>query len=56
VAAVVWLKAKREEIGLTDLAKILEVDAANLGKVIEGSRKPSKALLTKIAALRAERK
>jgi hypothetical protein len=56
VAAIVWLKAKREDIGLVALAKMLDVDVANLGKVVEGSRKPSKALLTKIAALRAERK
>jgi hypothetical protein len=48
VAAVMaWLKVKREEIGLTALAKMLGVDAANLGKVIEGKRKPSKGLLLK---------
>jgi hypothetical protein len=29
-AAVVWLKAKREEIGLVALANLLEVDAASL--------------------------
>jgi hypothetical protein len=29
---------------------MLGVDAANLGKVIEGKRKPSKALLVEIAA------
>jgi hypothetical protein len=48
-AAVVWLRAKRDKIGLTALAKLLEIDAANLAKVIEGRRKPSRALLTKIA-------
>ncbi len=37
-AALAWLKAKREEIGLATLAKMLGVDAANLGKVIEGRR------------------
>ena len=46
-AAVAWLKAKRDEIGLTALAKMLEVDAANLGKVIEGKRKPSKGVVGK---------
>jgi hypothetical protein len=49
---VAWLKAKRDETGLTALAKMLGVDAANLGKVIEGKRKPSKALLARIVALR----
>ena len=39
-AAVAWLKAKRDEIGLVALAKLLGVDAANWGKVIEGRRKP----------------
>jgi hypothetical protein len=51
-AAVAWLKAKRDAIGLTALAKMLGVDAANLGKMIEGKRKSSKALLAKIAAVR----
>jgi hypothetical protein len=50
--ALAWLKAKKDEIGPTVLAKMLEVDAANLGKVIEGRRGPSKPLLTKITALR----
>jgi hypothetical protein len=36
------------------IAKMLGVDAANLGKVIEGKRKPSNAVLAKIAALRAQ--
>ena len=36
--AITWLKAKREEIGLTALAKMLGADAANLRKVIEGKR------------------
>ena len=52
--AVAWLKTKHEEIGLTALVKMLGVDAANLGKVIEGKRKPSNALLKKITALRSE--
>ena len=47
-AAVEWLKAKREEIGLAALAKLLDVDAANLAKVIEGKRKLSIATLAKI--------
>ena len=46
--AVAWVKAKREEIGLAGLAEMLGVDAANLGKVIEGKRRPSNALLVKI--------
>jgi hypothetical protein len=55
-AVVAWLKAKREEIGLTALATTLGMDAANLGKVIEGRRKVSQALLTKTAAaLRSQR-
>ena len=54
-AAVGWLKAKRDAIGLAALAKMLSVDAANLGKVIEGKREPSKALLTKTAAARSQR-
>ena len=49
-AAVAWLKAKREEIGLDGAGKDARVDAANLGKVIEGKRKPSMALLSSIAA------
>ena len=50
-AAVAWLKAKRNEIGLAALASMLEVDAANLGKIIEGRRNPPKTL-----AIRLERK
>jgi hypothetical protein len=53
-AAVAWLKAKREELGLTALAKMLGLDAANLGKVIEGKRKPSTVRLTKIMASRGQ--
>jgi hypothetical protein len=53
-AAIAWLTAKRDETGLTALAKMLDADAANLGKVIEGKRKPSKALLAKIAAVRSQ--
>jgi hypothetical protein len=53
--AVAWLKAKRDEMGLTALAQMLGLDAANLGKVIEGRRRPSKVLLAKIAALRSQR-
>jgi hypothetical protein len=45
-AAVEWLKAKRDEIGLTALATLLGVDAANLGKVIEGTRRVSHAIST----------
>jgi hypothetical protein len=40
--AIAWLKAKREVVGLSMLAEMLGVDAANLGKVIEGKRKPSR--------------
>jgi hypothetical protein len=45
---VAWLKAKRDEMGLTALGKLLGVEGANLGKVIEGRRRPSKALLGKL--------
>jgi hypothetical protein len=51
-AAVAWLEAKRDEVGVTALAKLLGVDAANLGKVIEGKRKPSRIWLARIAAVR----
>ena len=47
-AAVAWLKAKRDEIGLTALAKQLDVEAANLGKVIEGRRCVPRTMLSKI--------
>jgi hypothetical protein len=46
-----WLEARRDEIGLTALAKILDSNASNLRKMIEGSRKPSKAILARILAL-----
>jgi hypothetical protein len=49
-AAVAWLKAKRDEVGLTALAKLLGVDAANLGKVIDGKRALPMAVLIKIEA------
>jgi hypothetical protein len=49
--ALAWLQAKRSEIGLTALARLLAVDAANLGKVVEGKRKPSKDFLTKIVCV-----
>jgi len=46
-----WLgsRAQREVIGLVALAKQLEVDAANLAKVIEGRRPLSKARIAVIA-------
>jgi hypothetical protein len=47
-AAIVWLTAKRDEIGLTALAVMLGVDAANLGKILSGQRKPGKALFAQI--------
>jgi hypothetical protein len=47
-AAVVWLKAKREEIGLAALAKLLEVDAANLAKMIFQNRNLPVSLMQKI--------
>ena len=47
-AVVACLRAKREEIGLTALARMLDADAANLTKVIEGKRKPSEALITEV--------
>jgi hypothetical protein len=48
-AAITWLKAKRDEIGLSALAKMLGADAANLAKVIERKRKPPRLLQTEIA-------
>jgi hypothetical protein len=54
-AALEWLKAKREELGLVALAELIGFDAANLGKTIERRRKPSKALLARIASLREQR-
>ncbi len=53
-AAVAWLSAKREKVGPAALAKLLKVDVANLGKVIEGKRTPSRDLLVKIAAVRSQ--
>lgn len=47
-AAVAWLKAKRDEMGLTGLAKMLGVNAANLAKVIDGRRKSGGAWLLRI--------
>lgn len=47
-AAVEWLRAKRDEMGLTVLAKMLDVDVANLGKMIDGKRAPSKFLVVRI--------
>ena len=51
-AAVAWLRVKRDEMGLTALAKMLGADTANLAKVISGERKPSRALLAKLASSR----
>jgi hypothetical protein len=42
-------------MGLTASAEMLRMDAANLAKVIEGKREPSKALLVEIAALRSQK-
>jgi hypothetical protein len=47
-AAVAWLKAKRDEIGLAALARMLGVDAANLAKAIEGNRRLPKPLVATI--------
>ena len=47
-AAVAWLKVKRDEIGLAALAKLVGIDAANLGKAIEGKRKPSRVLCARL--------
>lgn len=52
-AAVAWLRAKLDEMGLEASATMLGVDAANLGKTIEGKRRPSGALLAEIAAVRS---
>ena len=42
--AIAWLKAKRDGIGLTALAKMLSADTANLAKVIEGRRRSSRSM------------
>jgi hypothetical protein len=44
-SAVAWLRAKRDEMGLVALAKVLGVDTANLAKVMSGSRLPPKPIL-----------
>jgi hypothetical protein len=46
--AAAWLKAKRDEIGLAALARMLGVDAANLAKAIEGNRRLPKPLVATI--------
>ena len=48
--AVAWLKAKREEIGLAALGKMVEVDAANLAKVIDRKRRLTATTTVKILA------
>ena len=45
------IKAKREDIGIAALAKILDVDATNLARVVEGKRKLPKALILEWALL-----
>ena len=47
--AVAWMKIRADEIGLAELARLLELDPAksNLGKVISGKRKPSAELVEK---------
>jgi hypothetical protein len=52
-AAIAWLKAKRQEMGLGGVAKLLNADVANLGKMIDGKRKFSDALASKIRYLSA---
>lgn len=46
--AVEWLKAKRDNMGLVALAKMLGFDPANLTKVIEGKRKLPRTVFSKI--------
>jgi uncharacterized protein (UPF0335 family) len=48
VATVTWLKGKRDKIGLTALAKLVGIDAANLSKVIDGKRKPSASMIWQV--------
>ncbi len=45
-----WLKARREEIGLAALGKLVEVDVANLAKVIDGKRRLTATTTVKILA------
>jgi hypothetical protein len=48
VATVAWLKAERDKIGLTALAKLVGIDAANLSRVIDGKRKPSASMIWQV--------
>jgi hypothetical protein len=54
-ATVVWLNARREEMGLTALAEMLCVDAVNLGKVSDKKRKPTRALSAKITSMQSQK-
>jgi hypothetical protein len=45
---VAWLSSRYKDMGLTALAKLYGVDAANLGKVIAGKRPASRFLTIKI--------
>jgi hypothetical protein len=51
-AAVARLKAKRDGIGLAELAKMLEMDIGNLGKIIEEKRGVPPALASRLRNLR----
>lgn len=48
VAGIEWLKAKRDFVGLAMVAKLFEMDTANLRSVINGKRHPSRTLLIKL--------
>ncbi len=53
--AVAWLNANRDQIGLGALADLLCVDASNLGKVIAGKRRPSRAFLARIVSVQSQK-
>jgi hypothetical protein len=47
--AIAWLKAKRDQMGLTALAQKLGIDASNCAKVIDGRRKLSPTFFAAVA-------
>jgi hypothetical protein len=47
-AGIEWLKTRRNLVGLSAVARLLEMDMANLRNVIDGKRQPSRTLLSKV--------
>jgi hypothetical protein len=44
-----WARGERDRVGLRSLAGKLDTDPANLGKVLGGSRRASRALLASLS-------